>query len=146
MAYKLLISLVRQTPEWLSPDARVLVARACDASGDTELARVMRCLAHSSTMTKRHMLRLMREWGYRSDIWRPKLGGGGGGGGVTAKDVSAAEKRLDALLAAASSDMVVDGALAASAGRALRCLDSAHGPGCTLCVPAAHLAPASRCI
>jgi hypothetical protein len=97
-------------------------------------------------MSKSVMLRMAREWGYRSNIWRPKLGGGGGGGGVTAKDVSAAEKRLDALLAAASSDMVVDGALAASAGRALRCLDSAHGPGCTLCVPAAHLAPASRCI
>ena len=135
---KLLISLLRHTAEWDSPHARVLAARACDASGDKELARILRCLDHSSDMSKSHMLFLTRVWGYRSDIWQPE----DGGRSVMVEQVRVAEAQLDAL-AAAPSDMQVDCEHAAGAGRTPRCLDATHGPGCTLCVPHGHFAPAS---
>ena len=71
--YKLLLSLLRRTPEWLSPDARVLAARACGASGDKELARILRSLADSAGLSKSHLLCLTRLWGYRTDIWCQQL-------------------------------------------------------------------------
>lgn len=139
-------SQVKLTEEWRSADARKAAARACDACGRVALARILR--GGQGSMTKSDLLFLARLWGYKCDIWQPIADGGN-----MAERMRVAEAKLVLQLAAASSDMVVDGEDAAGAAGPgacaatvliWRCLDPAHAADCARCVQAAACAVPTR--
>ena len=133
------MSLLKRAAEWRSADARLAAARAADADGRKALACILR--GAWGAMTKSDMLFLARLWGYKCDIWQPIAINGS-----MAERVVAAEARLAQRLAAASSDMAVDGEDAAGAAGGpgacaatviWRCLDPTHAADCARCVQAA---------
>ena len=138
----MLLSLLQLTAEWDSPDECEAAARVCDTYGRMALARILRGAKgqRKGHMTKSDMLFLARLWGYKCDIWQPIAINGS-----MAERVVAAEARLAQRLAAASSDMAVDGEDAAGAAGGpgacaatviWRCLDPTHAADCARCVQA----------
>mmetsp|Transcript_28313 Transcript_28313/g.92434 ORF Transcript_28313/g.92434 Transcript_28313/m.92434 type:complete len:605 (-) Transcript_28313:150-1964(-) len=91
---KKLRSLLQNTAEWRSLEHRSLLVDQLEQSGgddDRVLAGILRQKGVPA-LRKQHFLTLARAWGYRSDIWRPRVartsaGAGGAraaGGGAAA--------------------------------------------------------------